>query len=147
MARRPARRNQFIDQANLEAMVRFGPELSALNELRREAIGQSQTDIAAARSAGTDIVRATNAARPDIKSAYANAGKTAQQQAAIATADLSGLPANSPLRAAAALERTGLSGRLAESRAQALTDLTSRKVAAREGTRSAIQASRATLAN
>lgn len=144
MARRS---NRFVDQASLEALVRFGPELSALSELRREAIGEANTSIASARSSGRFVRQGIAAARPDIRNAYSQAGQVAQQQSIVSNADVAGLPANSPERAAALLEQSGLKGRLAESQAQAQTDLTQRSVGSRQGQAAAVTTARSKLAS
>lgn len=141
------RRNRFIDQATADALVKYGPALSALSDLRSEALSEASTSIAAARSSGNHLQKTITAARPQIRSAYSGASKTAQQQAAIDATAVAALPADSPLKAAAALEQTGLQGRLAESRAAALTDLSQRSVAAKEGTRAAVSTARSKLAS
>lgn len=141
------RRNRFIDQATADAIVRFGPELSALGALRDQALSEASTSIAAARSSGRHLQNVIGHARPQVRQAYGQALSTAQQQSAVDASAVASLPADSPLRAAAMLEQTGLAGRLGASQAAALTDLSQRSVAAQEGTRSAVSQARSKLAS
>lgn len=128
------RRNRFISQAAEEALVRFGPELSALKELRRSAEMNLTQGVAAAHAGAAGVLSAINQARPDIRQAYGQAGAAAAQQAALSDADLAKLgPVAASVRAAILGERSGFQTRLAGEQAADLSSLSNRAVAAREG--------------
>lgn len=141
MARRHPN-NSFQRQAADLTLVRYGPELSALTTLLRQAQQDRNQTIRTARSTAGLIQSSVDQARPDVRHVYTAAGRTAAKAQRIAAPALAGLPAGSPFAAAAALEQSGLKGRLAESRAASLSDLDRRRVAAGEGAAYAQQAAR-----
>jgi hypothetical protein len=124
---------RYRQQASDLTLIRYGPEVSALTALMRQAQSDRTDRIRTARSTASLIQNAVDQARPQIASLYAKAGPAAQAAYNIAAPQLAAMPAGSPFAAAAALERSGLQGRLTESRAGALTDLSSRRIAAQEG--------------
>jgi hypothetical protein len=138
MARR--RPGRFERQALMEALVRFNPERSGLVELLREAASNRTTTVRQARGTADMTVAEVNRARPELKKVYRDAGLA---QARIAhtldqnTASLG--PVANSIQAGIALERAQGGRQLQESRADALTDLGSRKVRAREGAQFAVQ--------
>jgi hypothetical protein len=128
------RRNRFINQAALEALVRFGPELSGLKELQREAIMEYATGIKQAHGAARGIVGTIDQARPNVRKIYDDAGVSASRHASMLSGDVAALPgvANS-IKAGAQLEGTHALAALRDAQSAALTDLQSRRVAAKEG--------------
>lgn len=128
------RRSRWANQAAMEALVRYGPEESGLNEMQRQATTDLQTSIAQARGTAQGVVSMANAARPGVAKIYDQAGLNQARTAHTLegdTAQLGGV-ANS-IKAGAALEQTVGLRHLRESKASALTDLSQRAVAAKEG--------------
>jgi hypothetical protein len=134
------KRNRFINQAALEALVRFGPELSGLKELQREAIMEYATGIKQAHGAARGIVGMIDQARPGVRKIYDDAGVSASKHASMLSGDVAQLPgvANS-IKAGAQLEGTHALAALRDAQSAALTDLQSRRVAAKEGEAFAVQ--------
>jgi hypothetical protein len=134
------KRNRFINQAALEALVRFGPELSGLKELQREAIREYATGIKQAHGAARGIVGTIDQARPGVRKIYDDAGVSASKHASMLSGDVAQLPgvANS-IKAGAQLEGTHALAALRDAQSAALTDLQSRRVAAKEGEAFAVQ--------
>jgi hypothetical protein len=138
MARR--RPGRFERQALMEALVRFNPERSGLVELLREAASNRTTTVRQARGTADMTVAEVNRARPELKKVYRDAGLA---QARIAhtldenTASLG--PVANSIQAGIQLERAQGGRQLQEAKADALTDLGSRKVRAREGAQFAVQ--------
>jgi hypothetical protein len=129
------RNRRFISQAASEALVRFGPELSGLRELQRTAKSNLSLGVHQAQATSRGIEAAVAQARPGLAKVYDKAGL---QQAAIAHtligSDLAGLgPGADRFKAAGATEAAGAASRLGEAKTNALTDLTSRGVRAKEG--------------
>jgi len=145
MPRPRRRRNRFSDQAALEALLRFGPELSGLRELQLAAQQQFTTGVRQATAGRRAIGQAITAAQPDVRAIYNRAGDRVENTNAVLGSSMEGAPAS--LQAALAQEQSGFSNRLEESRADALTDLKGRRVAAREGEHTAIRAARDEFAN
>lgn len=134
-----ARRNRWANRAALEALLKYGPAVGELADLQRAAQSDFSSSVKGARASAHGTVQAVRAARPEIRDVYADA-KGASQGVSDVIGDTSGLPAS--MQAALTQEQTGFGNRLAEERADALTDLTSRGVAAREGKGAAIRAAR-----
>jgi hypothetical protein len=132
-------RRRFISQAAEEALVRFNPEKSALLELLRQAGEDRRTTVRQARGTAAGTVAAVNQARPEVKGIYRDAGIA---EARIAhtldegTAPLG--PVARSIQAGIDLERAQGGRHLEESKAAALTDLSDRKVRAREGAQWAV---------
>jgi hypothetical protein len=139
MARR-RRQGRFASRAALEALLRFGPQVSGLTELQRAAEDQFSSSVKGARAAARGTVQAVRAARPQVRDVYHDAAHASKDIAQVIGPNMAGVPAS--LQAAIAQEQTGFGNRLQESKAAALTDLTSRGVAAREGKGAAIRAAR-----
>jgi hypothetical protein len=130
-----AKRRKFVSQATLEALVRYGPELSGLRELQRTAKSNLRLGVNQAHGTARGIEMETRRAAAPLAAVYDRAGL---QQASIAHTlighDLAALgPGADAFKAAGATEQAGAAGRLAEAKTQALTDLTSRGVRAKEG--------------
>jgi len=128
-------RNRFITQAGLEALLRFGPELSGLKELQRAAETNYRTRVGQARATARGTIDAVNRARPEVKKVYDRAGlEQARTASTLVGKDLAALgPVADSIKAGAALEQTVGLRHLQESRAAALTDLSTRRVQARQG--------------
>src|SRR5215213_2577465 len=86
------KRNRFTRQAALEALVRFGPELSGLKELQREAIAAYRTGVRQAHGTSRGIVGAVDQARPGVRRIYDDAGISASRHANMLTGDIGNLP-------------------------------------------------------
>lgn len=140
------RTNRFASQAALEALLRFGPELSGLKELRRQAEENYKSGVLTARGTSRGIVQAVDQARPDVKKIYDRAGLDQARSAHMLTGDIAELPgvANS-IKAGAQLEATNAVGGLRDAQSAALTDLSQRRVAAKEGEQFAVQNAGRTL--
>jgi hypothetical protein len=137
MARRG---NRFYRQAELEALVRYGPELSALMELQRSATKTFRGAKRSAKANSRAIVNAVNKAAPRVDEIYDDAGESlAAYQTAAGGAVAPGSPA--------ALEQAAAAERIAEARALVESDLESRKVGAREGRQFAVQQARSEFAD
>jgi uncharacterized protein YkwD len=131
----------------MQALVRYGPEQSGLRALERQAKSTYTTTTRTARGAARTIIGEVDRARPEVKKNYDQAGLDAARAAhAISEPVLAGLGDSAKtLTAAAALERSGLRGRLAEGRAEALTDLSQRRVQAASGAQFAVSNARSDL--
>jgi hypothetical protein len=137
MARR--RRGGYYRQAELDSLVRFGPEMAGLLELANQARANLKGDVRAARGNARNIIAATDRARPEINEVYSDA--------AAAQAQFAPQVAGSPLSAVLQAEQQAAAGRVGESRANALDDLSARRVSAREGQQFAVQKARGTFAD
>lgn len=139
MAKRRGR-SRFASQAALEALVRFGPEMSGLKELQRTALSNFDLGVHQAHGSADAIVGAVDQAKPGLAKVYDNAGlKQAGLAGTLIGHDIAGLgPIADSIKAGASLEATGAADRLNLAKTQALTDLSSRKVRAREGEQFAI---------
>lgn len=123
----------YAQQAADLTLTRYGPEISALTALLRQAQTDRDTRISAAKSGAQLIQSSIDQARPGINSIYDTAGSQASAAQAVAAPQLAALPAGSPFAAAAALEQSGLTSRLAGARANALTDLSQQRIGAAQG--------------
>lgn len=142
----PRRRGgRWANQAALEALLRFGPEQSGLAELQQAAQGQFTTGVRQAVAGRRAIGQAITAARPDVAAIYNRAGERTGDINAVLGGSMANAPAS--LQAAMAQEQAGFGRRLEESRADALTGLKDRRIAAREGEVTAVRAARDEFAN
>jgi hypothetical protein len=135
------RGGRLLDQAALEAIVRFGPQLDALKQLQHQAHQTFGTRVTAANATAGAIHGAVDVAAPKVAGAYDEAGL---RQAAIAgtliNTDLAGLgPSADRFKAAGAVEAAGAADRLNAGRSQALTDLANRGVEAEAGRTQAVR--------
>jgi hypothetical protein len=142
MARRG---NRWTRQAALEALLRFGPELSGLKALQREAEGQFRSSVHGARATARGTVQAVRGAKPEVRDIYHDARHATKDIGQVIGPDMAGVPAS--LQAAISQETTGFRNRMAESQAAALTDLTQQRVAAQAGKGAAIRSARDEFAN
>jgi hypothetical protein len=121
---------RYRRQAADLSTVRYGPEVSALTALIRQAEEDRDQRVRTARSTASLIQGAVDEARPGVRAVYRDAGRQSSAQQQIAA---SALTPGSPFAQAAAIEQSGLRSRMSGARAAALTDLTSRRIAAGEG--------------
>jgi hypothetical protein len=132
MAKRKASR--WASEAAMQALVRFGPELSGLKALQRTAEADYKQSVRSAHGTSAGIINAVDVARPQVASIYTKAGRQASQAYGVTSQDMASLgPVANSIRAAASLEQQGTQARLAESGASSLTDLAQRRVAAKSG--------------
>lgn len=137
MAAKKSKTSPYVTQAEADALVRFGPEYTALKELMQDSQDTYTQSLGAARSAAALTTSAANQARPDVLQNYQQGLSGAQQAFAGAAPALAQLGGSGS--AAAGLEQAGLTASLAASQARDLTDLDRRKVAAAEGGQYAAQ--------
>lgn len=135
------RDRQFASQAALQALVRYGPELSGLKELRRQAEDNLNASLAQAHGGAQGIISTVDQVAPQVAGIYDNAGlaQAALNHTLIGN-DLAGLGgvANS-IKAGASLEAAGMASRLNEAKARSLLDLGQRRVQARQGEQFAVK--------
>lgn len=142
MATKKKPKSKFADQAALESLVKFGPELSVLKEAQRTAQSTYKTRVAQAESGAQGVQQAVAAALPVLSQVYDQAGlDAARTSQTLIGHDLAGLgPIADSIKAGAALEAAGMVGRQTSARASAVRDFTDRGVQAAAG---AVQAKRA----
>ncbi len=129
--RRPSR---WASEASLQAFLRFNPEEQGLQELQRTAESGYQTAVRQARGTAQGIGAEIDRAVPAVSKTYDEAGLRQAMTAGLlkqGTGQLGGV-ANS-IQAGIGLEQAVSGRQLNQGRATALTDLSSRKVAAKEG--------------
>jgi hypothetical protein len=136
--RQPGRR--FYQQAELEALLRYGPELRALEEIALQARKTFKGTKRSAKANARAITNAVDAAEPRVADIYQDAGQSLN-----AYQDAAGGPvaAGTP----AALEQAAAAQRLTESQALVQTELAQRRVGAQEGKQFAIQQARSQFAD
>lgn len=133
-------KSRFASQAALEALVRFGPELSGLKELQRTAQSTFDTSVHQAHGTANAIIGTIDQAKPQVAKIYDEAGlKQAATAGTLIGHDLAGLGhVADSIKAGAALEAAGSADRLNTAKAAALTDLTQQRVRARQGEQFAV---------
>jgi hypothetical protein len=136
--RQPGRR--FYQQAELEALLRYGPELRALEEIALQARQTFKGTKRSAKANARAITNAVDAAEPRVTDIYSDAGQSLN-----AYQDAAGGPvaAGTP----AALEQAAAAQRLTESQALVQAELAQRRVGAQEGKQFAIQQARSQFAD
>lgn len=107
----------YATQAQADALVRYGPEYSALTALLRDAEDRRDTNLRQAKATRQSTVASVNAAIPQAAQAY----QGAQQAVTPAFAGGGGI------------EASALTARLGEAQAQAQTQLVARRTGAVEG--------------
>jgi len=112
---------RYEDYAKQLGLIRYGPEISALTALLKDAQQRRSDTIRGSRGAARYIQESVTAARPTIRGVYNTAVDTAAAQRAAIGAG------------AGSIEQAGLAARLAESQAQANTQLTQQGIGAAEG--------------
>jgi hypothetical protein len=126
----PKRYKEYAQELGL---VRYGPEIGALTALLKQAETTRKHSVAGARTGMLTIQNAADLARPEIRNVYGGAAKTATALNAVTDPALAALPADSPLRAAQAIEQQTTKDILAREKAAALTDLSNDRIGAAAG--------------
>lgn len=147
MARR--RNQRLIDQAALQSLVRFGPQLDALDQLTRDARSTYRGTVSAAEGSAAASTAAIKDARPGVAKIYDQAGlKQAGLNDTLMSGDLAGLsgPGTDLIKAEGATEAHLAATHMNEAKVQALQELTNRGLQAQAGRASAVRQARATLA-
>jgi hypothetical protein len=131
----------FISQAAQLALIRYGPEISALTQLQTQAGQNLQQSVNQAAATSAGIQQAARQARPEIRQVYNRAGLNQARNAdTLVNHDLAALgPVADSIRAAAGLEQTQGLRHLREAKAAALNDLAERRVQAAQGRQYQVQ--------
>ncbi len=134
-------KSRFADQAALEGLVKFGPELAVLKEAQRTAKATYDQRVQTADSGALGVQQAVAAALPAVAHIYDQAGlDQARTSQTLIGHDLAGLGGVADsIKGGAALEAAGMANRLGEARAAAVRDFADRGVQAQAG---AVQAKR-----
>lgn len=132
-SKRNRRMGQWASEAARQALIRYGPEISGLNELMRQATSDYHQGLAQARGNAQGTISTIDQAIPGVRDIYENAGLTQAKAASTFEGDAGKLAPGSPLAAAAALEQSVGVRHLNEAQASALTDLQTQRTAARSG--------------
>src|SRR4051812_34298094 len=135
---------RYVNQAKLEALVRYSPEQSALRSLIDDARHELSSGVRSDRGSAQLIGNSARSARPTVKKDYGTAISQVGRQGKAVLAALQALgPDAAPTIAAMTREGGGSRSRLIESRAGALNELTGRATDARAGLAAAIRQRRA----
>lgn len=132
--------SRFASQAALEALVRFGPELSGLKSLQRQAESNLSLGVRQAHGTANAITGTIDNVTPQVAKIYDDAGlKQAGVAGTLMGHDVAGLGhVADSIKAGASLEAAGAADRLNLEKAHALTNLGTQKVRARQGEQFAI---------
>lgn len=130
-----SKRKRFLDDAALQSLVRFGPQLQVLEQAQRTATDQYKSGIAQADAGRVGVQQAVDAVVPQLAGVYDQAGlDAARTSQTLIGKDLAGLSGVADsIKGGAALEAAGMAGRLGAAKTQALTDLGDRRVQAATG--------------
>jgi hypothetical protein len=107
----------YLEQAGAQALVRFGPEMSALRQLLAQASQSYEDRVRQAKTGRQFTVGAVDAAGPAVQQAYAGAHQAVS-------------PA---FQSQGGVEHSALNARMAESQALAKSQLAARRTSAIEG--------------
>lgn len=139
MARNRRRGSPYLTEAQARAVVRFDPEIAALQALLKNAQSTFKQGVAASRGAADYTIGEIRSARPDIKRAYRVPGlNPAQAMAEPKLPEAGALDFN----AASTFESQAAQRRLLTERAAALADLGAQRVAAAQGAQFGAQQAR-----
>lgn len=144
MAKKKKKPSRWASQAAVQALLRYGPQESALAELQRQAEGTYQTSLAQARGSGDMSVAQIQSAVPQTQAIFDRASRQ-DQLANLFRSQITGGPAGSPadvLAQGSKIEQAQNLSNLGMARGQALNALTERKVAARSGVQYATENAR-----
>jgi hypothetical protein len=128
MARRRRRGGAALNQALLEADVRYSPAAFALSQLLRDAHSTYLTQLQGERASAAGISKAAKAAIPGMRKVYGTAQATRQAANDLVTPKLAGLTGSDDIKAALASESAAPAGRNAEAGASAESELRNRAV-------------------
>lgn len=118
------RGNRILRRSIAETQLRYGPEQRGIAQLLRQAKGQRRQAVRSAEGTAAGLTRATRAARPGMRRVYGEAERSFEEAGSDVQQSLGAGYAGS----AAEREAAGASRRLAESKAGALAELSSREV-------------------
>lgn len=136
--------NRWASQAAVQALLRYGPQESALAELQRQAEGTYQTSIAQARGSGDMSVEQIKAAEPQTAAIFDRASRQ-DQLANLFRGQIPGGAAGTPadvLAQGSKIEQAQNATNVGLARAGAMNALTERKLAARSGVQYATENAR-----
>jgi hypothetical protein len=129
-----AKKSRWASEASQSALLRFAPQLRALEQLRREAEGTYKTGVAQASGNADASIATIQGAQRQVGGYYDRAGLDQARTASVVNKDLAGLPGLSDdLRAAVGLEQADAGSRVSTGRAQAQSGLSQQLGAARSG--------------
>lgn len=144
-----AKKNKrLIEQAALESLVRFGPQLDALESLTQTAKDSFSATVGAANVSAASTQAAIKEARPGLRKTYDQAGLAqAALNDTLLSGDLAGLegPGTDLLKAAGATEAHRAASQMNAAKVQALQELTNRGIQAQAGRSQAVLAANARL--
>lgn len=128
-------RNALLQQAQNDALVRYGPEKSQLKNILRDALTTYQTASATADQAATAITQAAKMAKPQLSHIYNAADQSRRDAQHEADLTLGALANNvsTPLGFALQRERAAQHTAISNEKANALADVTQRAVSAQAG--------------
>ena len=133
MAKKP-RRSRYASEAAAESLVRFGPQLEALQELQQQAVENRAQSIAQAKGGAAGTIAEIDRTLPQMRALYDQAGRDAAQRAAILGPDLAGLgPVANSIRRAAQIEQGQGARMLGQSAVNSIGGLLERRVGTKEG--------------
>ena len=131
---------RFYRQAELEALIRYGPELSGLLELQRQAQQNRKQSIRGAKGNARAVINAVDVARPEVREIYDDAdARLGRQTAMVASHNAELGPVSDTISAAAAIEAGAAKERIGEAKAASLESLSDRRVGAAQGRQFAVQ--------
>ena len=127
------KQSRWASEAAQQALLRFGPELSALKELQRTAESTYNSAVLAARGTAKDIKATIQNVRPGMTRVFDEAAARNAQIQAVPLGDIAGANIPASIKAGSALEQQTANSNLNQLRTTALTDLSQRKVQATQG--------------
>lgn len=141
--------SRFASKASEAALVRFGPQLTALQQLADEAAQTYKGTTSNARVAAAGTQAAVDQALPTVKGVYDESGLMQALANGALGGDLAKIQGGGigvdALKAGAANEQAVMTRNLAQARAGAVADLGSRKTRAAEGAQFATENARNNL--
>lgn len=134
-----ARRNSYVTEAQARAVVRFDPEVAALQALLKQAQQTFQQGVRSARGSARYAIGEIDKARPQVSRVYSVPGL--DPKAAIAAPELPEAGALD-FNAAATFESQAAQRRFGQARADALADLGSQRASTAQGAQFGAQQAR-----
>lgn len=134
MAKKKDRKAALRSQAELEARVKYGGQLSALAQLLADQRSTTSQDVDAARGGGIALSQAVRGAQGPARAGYEEADRSYREASSGLAGELAKLGAAAdPYKASAAVETKGEDRRFAAAKARTLSDLAARNVDAAQG--------------
>lgn len=136
---RNARQRQLVDQVQQQALLRFGPDTSALRAAATAAAQQRTQAVATAHSGATGVVSAIDQALPAATQIYRDANRSTNRTNAQVATDLAPLSnVADSIKAASDLEAQNALQHITQAKAATLTGFQQQKTAARGGEQYAV---------